>query len=161
PWYARGSLPFRSGRRWSKACRSKRSRIHAACKMPLPGRTVSTSSGSENHDIRPKAPTRRSGFTLRDRRVTNGAGFDCRKFSREHLAAVATLNPASAPFLSGAAPDLIPARPSHRLGDFGGQGFGQTFAALLTLSAVFCIVVGTMRREAIFGHTLTHWDEAA
>jgi hypothetical protein len=44
---------------------------------------------------------------------------------------------------------------------FGGQGFGQTFAALLTLSAVFCIVVGTMRREAIFGPTLTHWDEAA
>jgi hypothetical protein len=44
---------------------------------------------------------------------------------------------------------------------FGSQGFGQTFNALLALSAVFCIVAGAMRREAIFGPTLTHWDEAA
>jgi hypothetical protein len=44
---------------------------------------------------------------------------------------------------------------------FGSQGFGKTFAALLTLSAVFCAVTGAMRREAIFGPTLTHWDEAA
>jgi len=44
---------------------------------------------------------------------------------------------------------------------FGSQGFGKTFAALLTLSAVFCIVTGAMRREAIFGPTVTHWDEAA
>jgi len=42
----------------------------------------------------------------------------------------------------------------------GGQGFGRTFAALLALSAVFCVVTGAMRREAIFGPTLTHWDEA-
>jgi hypothetical protein len=44
---------------------------------------------------------------------------------------------------------------------FGSQGFGKTFAALLALSAVFCTVTGAMRREAIFGPTLTHWDEAA
>jgi len=44
---------------------------------------------------------------------------------------------------------------------FGSQGFGQTFNALLALSAVFCIVAGAMRREAICGPTLTHWDEAA
>ena len=44
---------------------------------------------------------------------------------------------------------------------FSTQGFGTTFAALLALSAVFCAVVGTMHREAIFGPVLTHWDEAA
>ena len=44
---------------------------------------------------------------------------------------------------------------------FGSQGFGQTFNALLPLSAVFCIVAGAMRREVIFGPALTHWDEAA
>ena len=42
----------------------------------------------------------------------------------------------------------------------GSQGFGRTFAALLALAAVFCVVTGAMRREAIFGPTLTHWDEA-
>ena len=47
------------------------------------------------------------------------------------------------------------------LAAFGSQGFGKTFAALLALSAVFCIVTGVMRREAIFGPALTHWDEAA
>ncbi len=44
---------------------------------------------------------------------------------------------------------------------FGSQGFGKTFATLLALSAVFCTVMGAMRREAIFGPALTHWDEAA
>lgn len=44
---------------------------------------------------------------------------------------------------------------------FGGQGFGLTFAAPLILSAVFCAVMAIMRREAIFGPVLTHWDEAA
>lgn len=47
------------------------------------------------------------------------------------------------------------------LAAFGSQGFGKTFAALLALSAVFCTVTGAMRGEAIFGPTLTHWDEAA
>jgi hypothetical protein len=46
------------------------------------------------------------------------------------------------------------------LAAFGSQGFGKTFAALLALSAVFCTVTGVMRREAIFGPALTHWDEA-
>jgi hypothetical protein len=44
---------------------------------------------------------------------------------------------------------------------FGTQGFGKTFAALLGLSVIFCVVMGTMRREALFGPVLTHWDEAA
>ena len=47
------------------------------------------------------------------------------------------------------------------LATFGSQGFDKTFAALLALSAVFCTVTGAMRREAIFGRALTHWDEAA
>jgi hypothetical protein len=38
---------------------------------------------------------------------------------------------------------------------------GTTFGAVLELSAVFCAVVGAMRREAMFGPMLTHWDEAA
>jgi hypothetical protein len=29
------------------------------------------------------------------------------------------------------------------------------------LSAIFCVIVGAMRREAMFGPVLTHWDEAA
>jgi hypothetical protein len=44
---------------------------------------------------------------------------------------------------------------------FSTQGFETTFAALLTLSATFCSVVGAMQREAMFGPVLTHWDEAA
>jgi hypothetical protein len=44
---------------------------------------------------------------------------------------------------------------------FDAQGFAKTFAALLALSVIFCGVVGTMRREALFGPMLTHWDEAA
>jgi hypothetical protein len=47
------------------------------------------------------------------------------------------------------------------LAALGSQGFWGTFAALLALSAVFCAVMGVMRREAIFGPALTHWDEAA
>ena len=44
---------------------------------------------------------------------------------------------------------------------FDTQDFGKTFAALLALSVIFCVVMGTMRREALFGPVLTHWDEAA
>jgi hypothetical protein len=43
----------------------------------------------------------------------------------------------------------------------GTQGFAKTFAALLALSVIFCVVMGTMRREGLFGPVLTHWDEAA
>jgi hypothetical protein len=44
---------------------------------------------------------------------------------------------------------------------FSTHGFGTTFAAILVLSAIFCAAVGVMRREAVFGPVLTHWDEAA
>ncbi len=43
---------------------------------------------------------------------------------------------------------------------FSARGFGATLAALSVLSAFFCAIVGTMRREAIFGPELTNWDEA-
>ena len=43
----------------------------------------------------------------------------------------------------------------------GSQGFGETSATLLALTAVFCAITAAMRREAIFGRALTHWDEAA
>ena len=46
------------------------------------------------------------------------------------------------------------------LANFGTHGFGATLASLLALSAIFCMVAGAMRREAIFGPVLTHWDEA-
>ena len=44
---------------------------------------------------------------------------------------------------------------------FGTQGFGKTFAALLALSVVFCVVTGTMRREALFGPVLMWWTAPA
>ena len=47
------------------------------------------------------------------------------------------------------------------LAAFGSQAFGKTLASLLALAAIFCAVVGAMRREAMFGPALTHWDEAA
>jgi hypothetical protein len=47
------------------------------------------------------------------------------------------------------------------LATLGTRGFGATFATLLALSAIFCAVVGAMRREMMFGAVLTHWDEAA
>jgi hypothetical protein len=42
-----------------------------------------------------------------------------------------------------------------------GAGFARSFVALSWMSAMFCIIVGTVKREAIFDSFLTHWDEAA
>lgn len=44
---------------------------------------------------------------------------------------------------------------------FSADGFGKALAALLALAEVFCVTTAAMRREAPFGHVLTHWDEAA
>jgi hypothetical protein len=44
---------------------------------------------------------------------------------------------------------------------FSRQGFAPALAVLLSLSAEFCVLVGAIRREAMFGSVLTHWDEAA
>jgi hypothetical protein len=41
------------------------------------------------------------------------------------------------------------------------RGFAPALSALLPLMAIYCLVVGTFRREAVFGSALTNWDEAA
>jgi uncharacterized membrane protein YjjP (DUF1212 family) len=41
----------------------------------------------------------------------------------------------------------------------GHIGFTRSFAALLWLSTILCVVAGTLRREAWFDTSLTHWDE--
>ena len=43
----------------------------------------------------------------------------------------------------------------------GSIGFGKSFAALLWLSAILCVVGGILRRELPFGSALTHWDEGS
>jgi hypothetical protein len=43
----------------------------------------------------------------------------------------------------------------------GRQGFGKTLEGLLGLAAFYCTLAGAFRREAIFGDTFTHFDEAA
>ena len=42
----------------------------------------------------------------------------------------------------------------------GTRGFGSAFVALLAMAALFCAIAAAMRREEMFGHVLTHWDEA-
>lgn len=41
----------------------------------------------------------------------------------------------------------------------GHIGFTRSLAALLWLSTILCVVAGTLRREAFFNTSLTHWDE--
>jgi hypothetical protein len=43
----------------------------------------------------------------------------------------------------------------------GSIGFGQSFAALLWMSAIISVVTGLLRREPLLGASLTYWDEAA
>jgi hypothetical protein len=40
-------------------------------------------------------------------------------------------------------------------------GFAQAFPRLLLLAGLFCSLWAIVRREPMFGPTLTHWDEAA
>ncbi|HUI96789.1 MAG TPA: hypothetical protein VLX44_13610 [Xanthobacteraceae bacterium] len=40
-------------------------------------------------------------------------------------------------------------------------GFRVMLPTFLTLSVLSCVIAAAFRREAIFGHALTHWDEAA
>jgi hypothetical protein len=44
---------------------------------------------------------------------------------------------------------------------FSREGFVPAFQVLLVLSGTFCVSVGAIRREAMLGSVLTHWDEAA
>ena len=41
------------------------------------------------------------------------------------------------------------------------QGFGRTLEGLLSFATFYCMVAATLRREALLGPTLTHFDEAA
>lgn len=41
------------------------------------------------------------------------------------------------------------------------QGFGRTLEGLLSLATFYCLVAATLRREALLGPMLTHFDEAA
>jgi hypothetical protein len=43
---------------------------------------------------------------------------------------------------------------------FGSQGFAKTFGALSMIAAIYCALIGALRREPISWHVLTHWDEA-
>jgi hypothetical protein len=40
------------------------------------------------------------------------------------------------------------------------SGFGRSFAALLLLSMIVCVLIGILRQERPFQPALTHWDEA-
>ena len=42
---------------------------------------------------------------------------------------------------------------------FGNVGFGTSLAALLWMAIILCGVIGVVKREALFGPTLNHWDE--
>ena len=41
------------------------------------------------------------------------------------------------------------------------QGFGKTLEGLLAFATFYCMVAATLRREALLGPSLTHFDEAA
>lgn len=44
---------------------------------------------------------------------------------------------------------------------FGTQGFEQTLGGLAATAMACCIFIAAVRREALFGRALTHFDEAA
>jgi hypothetical protein len=44
---------------------------------------------------------------------------------------------------------------------FAQTSFAYAMVVLLLLSITFCFIWGTLRREPVFGPSLTNWDEAA
>jgi len=42
---------------------------------------------------------------------------------------------------------------------FASIGFGRSLAALLWMSIILSVVIGSIRREPPFGNLLNHWDE--
>jgi len=42
---------------------------------------------------------------------------------------------------------------------FASIGFGRSLAALLWMSIILSVVIGSIRREPPFGTLLNHWDE--
>jgi hypothetical protein len=43
---------------------------------------------------------------------------------------------------------------------FGGIDFSRSLTALLSMTIVLSVVIGTMKRERPFDTILNHWDEA-
>ena len=43
---------------------------------------------------------------------------------------------------------------------FGSIGFGRSLAALLWMSTLLSVVIGSVKREPPFDIVLNHWDEA-
>ncbi|UZE51177.1 hypothetical protein ONR75_11485 [Rhodopseudomonas sp. P2A-2r] len=43
----------------------------------------------------------------------------------------------------------------------GSVGFARSFAALLWMSAIVCMLTALLRREPLRSATLSYWDEAA
>src|SRR5262245_59912746 len=104
--------------------------MRAACKTRPLGRTVWKSSDSENHDIRPKAPTRRSCISLRKRMVSSRSDSIVGKFEFNR-AAVPTGNPSWLQSYQVLVRILLRFILLIAFATLGSQGFGQTFAALL------------------------------
>ena len=46
-------------------------------------------------------------------------------------------------------------------GSWGYVGFLKSFAVLLLMTAVLCILAGLIRRDGLLGKSLSAWDEAA
>jgi hypothetical protein len=44
---------------------------------------------------------------------------------------------------------------------FNTNGFGEALVGLLALATIYCVVAAVVRREATFGPSLGHMDEAA
>jgi hypothetical protein len=42
----------------------------------------------------------------------------------------------------------------------GDQGLAPTLKSLLTFAVLYCVCHAVVKREALFGSVLTHWDEA-
>jgi hypothetical protein len=91
------------------------------------------------------------------KRAARYASANCER----HRGGAEVPSPASVQFAAGAGAFCIPAGSCEHFATLSPEGFGTVFAALLALSAIFCAVVGALRRESIFGPMLTHWDEAA
>jgi hypothetical protein len=101
--------------------------------------------------------TRYSSFGRTAERLTFRHG---RKAANRHGSAEIR-DSTSAQLVRSRLPFRVEARASENVCDVRRAKFAKTFAALLALSVIFCVVMGTMRREALFGPMLTHWDEAA
>jgi hypothetical protein len=43
---------------------------------------------------------------------------------------------------------------------FSSQGFAKACVVLFAVCALFCVFIGSIRREPVLGPTLTHWDES-